>query len=71
MVGLLLEKGANVDAVNINGQKPLIYAIRLTHLQSIQLLLHHGADINHQDSEGKTPSGGLLAKDTLESWHAF
>jgi ankyrin repeat protein len=39
---------------HIRGQTPLIYAVELASPEMISLLLEHGADANHRDSDGRT-----------------
>ena len=52
---LLLDLGANVNAVDINGKSVLTYAINSNNGKLIELLLVNGADANLKDIEGKTP----------------
>jgi ankyrin repeat protein len=44
---LLLRLGANVDYANEFGKTPLFYAIELNNRGLVELLLDHGAQINH------------------------
>lgn len=56
MVEFLLEKGANVHAINRASQTPLYEAITNKNIEIIKLLLEYGSDINHKDEEcGQTP----------------
>lgn len=56
VVALLLERGADVDAVSNEGYTPLHVAGRGNPESSvIELLLDHGADIEARDSNGSTP----------------
>ncbi len=50
VVNLLLNNGADVDIPNINGFTPLMAATDDTEL--VELLLEHGANVNHQDKQG-------------------
>lgn len=52
IVELLLDAGADVNVVNINGQSPLHVAVIHDSLKSASLLLDAGADINHEDGTG-------------------
>jgi uncharacterized protein len=55
VVQLLLENGANVDAVDISGETPLFGATQSAQFSVIELLLQHGANINHRNKMGVTP----------------
>ncbi|HEV7505905.1 MAG TPA: ankyrin repeat domain-containing protein [Thermoanaerobaculia bacterium] len=46
-VRFLLEHGAEADYANSFGKTPLFYAIELGDRQLVELLLDHGADVNH------------------------
>ena len=50
-VKLLLERGANVSAVNSAGRQPLHYA---AHCTIVECLINAGADVNARDSRGDT-----------------
>ena len=52
---ILLQQGADVDAVDNLGETPLISAAKAAQSHFVQLLLDHGANINHEDSDGQTP----------------
>ena len=61
-VKLLLDAGADLKALNEDGQTALMKAVRLDHryapaqrLPIIELLLSKGADINQKDKSGQTP----------------
>ena len=46
MISLLIEFGADVNAVNANGVTPLMFAARQGHLEIVRLLIQHGGIIN-------------------------
>jgi hypothetical protein len=46
MISLLLEFGADVNAVNASGVAPLMFAARQGHLEIVRLLIQHGGIIN-------------------------
>lgn len=54
VVQSLLMRGANVNALGLNG-RPLHIAALWGRLEMAELLLRHGADPNGRDSEGWTP----------------
>src|SRR5262245_65528946 len=49
----LLEKGADVNAVDDGGATALMWAV--TDLEKTALLLDRGADVNARSSDGRTP----------------
>ncbi|XP_020858959.1 B-cell lymphoma 3 protein isoform X1 [Phascolarctos cinereus] len=52
---LLLDRGADVDAVDIkSGRSPLIHAVENNSLAMVQLLLQHGANVNAQMYSGSS-----------------
>jgi len=51
---LLIENGADIDAINIFGETPLLTAVSFDNPIVAQLLIENGADINTKDKEGKT-----------------
>ncbi|XP_055992692.1 B-cell lymphoma 3 protein [Sorex fumeus] len=54
-VRLLLERGADIDAVDIkSGRSPLIHAVENNSLNMVQLLLQHGANVNAQMCSGNS-----------------
>ncbi|UNF62747.1 ankyrin repeat domain-containing protein [Spiroplasma poulsonii] len=55
IVQLLLDKGADVNLQNKNGDIPLITAIKNNDLKMVQLLLDNGADINLQNKNVDIP----------------
>ncbi len=50
---LLLDHGADLD-LSFRGETPLIYATRLRRTRMLRWLLHHGADANIPDAQGRT-----------------
>ncbi|KAL9119561.1 MAG: hypothetical protein Q9187_003885 [Circinaria calcarea] len=55
VVGLLLEKGANLNAQDSKDRTALIYAVKHGPEKLITTLLEKGASLNISDFEGKTP----------------
>jgi len=55
MARLLLERGAEVNASQTGGWRPLHEAAMRGNIELIKLLLHWGADPNAENDEGKTP----------------
>ena len=49
---LLLEKGANANAIDAEGWTPLMFAAQNGHSEMAQLLLARGAEINERDDDG-------------------
>jgi len=54
-VELLLEKGAEINAVDDKGWSPLFYALERGNLQITNILLKHRIDRKIVDKEGQTP----------------
>ena len=54
-VGYLLERGADVNAVNARGRTALHGAAHIRSDANVQLLVDHGASINVADEKGITP----------------
>ncbi|KAH8986449.1 Gtp-tubulin in complex with A Darpin [Lactarius akahatsu] len=50
----LLERGADVNAQNMDHETPLHLASRLRLHEVARILLKHGADVNMKNSEGKS-----------------
>ncbi|VDN96723.1 unnamed protein product [Rodentolepis nana] len=55
IVKRLLDNTANINAVDVNGETPLMKAIRFGHLGCINQLVQHGADVNICDKYGNAP----------------
>ena len=58
MAALLLSKGVEVDAEDVDGNTALWYATLRTRGEGpiVQLLLGHGADPHHENHEGRSPA---------------
>ncbi|KAL9265159.1 Ankyrin repeat domain-containing protein [Drosera capensis] len=54
---LLIEEGAEADAVDKAGQTPLMNAVICQHKEVAMLLIRHGADVDVVDKEGYTMLG--------------
>ncbi|WP_382160847.1 ankyrin repeat domain-containing protein [Hydrogenophaga sp. ANAO-22] len=63
LVRLLLRAGAEVDAVGLNGQTPLMNAIKLDRLDAAALLLQAGADTRTADRSGDDPLVAAIHED--------
>lgn len=64
---LLLQKGAEVDKKNLDGESPLMNLATANFPDGIRLLASHGADLNIQDRSGKTPLHVACENGLLES----
>lgn len=52
MLTYLIQNGADVNMQNVEGSTPLKFAIVTQQVESIKILLKHGADINITDRSG-------------------
>lgn len=52
---LLIDAGADLNAVDYNGLSALDYAVMRSNHNSIRILIANGANINYSDKTGKTP----------------
>ncbi|RLV60165.1 ankyrin repeat domain-containing protein [Parashewanella curva] len=55
LVSELVERGADVHALDDSNRTPLLYAAGIGCTTCIHLLLNSGANINHTDKQGKSP----------------
>ena len=67
-VASLLQRGANVNAVDENGRTPLMLAAQRSDTKIVRLLLGAGADLEAKDREGKTPLN--LAERKVAQWES-
>lgn len=51
----LLDRGADIEARNNDGDTPLLRACTTNHTKIVELLLNSGADIENRNDEGYTP----------------
>ncbi|KAK7849916.1 26s proteasome non-atpase regulatory subunit 10 [Quercus suber] len=58
---LLIEEGAEIDAVDKAGQTPLMNAVICYNKEVALLLIRHGADVDVEDKEGYTVLGRASA----------
>ena len=61
LVTFLLEKGADINHGDDDGETPLIRAIKGKKLENVKLLLDRGADVEKVDKAGKTLFVALLS----------
>ncbi|CAH0058486.1 unnamed protein product [Clonostachys solani] len=52
LVGMLIERGADIKLKDIQGQTPLFLAVRCSSLKTMEVLLEHGADPNCLPNSG-------------------
>ena len=55
VIKLLLDKGANINIRDVDGNTPIISACGYGSIDIAKLLLEHGANINDKNNEGYTP----------------
>ena len=68
MIEFLLNKNANTELTDIDGNTALLYAFKSKNLEIIKLLLEHGSNIEHANFDGETCFGisiQLFDKDIL------
>lgn len=70
MIKLLVEKGADVNAVNADGNTPLHYAVRYGNERMVQYLKKNGARMDIKNKEGLSPAQ-IEAKKALERNQAY
>jgi ankyrin repeat protein len=61
MAGLLLQAGADPNAVNPEGESAAEVAIKSFQAQNLRLLLQHGANVSHRNAAQETP-GDIINK---------
>ncbi|KAM6513853.1 hypothetical protein FALCPG4_015060 [Fusarium falciforme] len=66
VVDVLLEKGADITAVDKNGLTPLIAASAAGHMEVVKLLLEKGVDVRVANNDGWTPLIVALAAGYME-----
>lgn len=54
MVKKLIDLGANIDAIDDNGETPLFYAASQGSFETVKILVEHGADFNLLNNANKT-----------------
>ena len=54
VIQALIDYGADVNAMDISGMTPLMYAARYSTEEIVKILLKAGADLNAKDKNGKT-----------------
>lgn len=50
----LLKQGVDINAINLQGETPLISAVYANNVSNTEFLLEQGANLNHQDRGGAT-----------------
>lgn len=63
----LIQKGAIVDAKNVNGQTPLFNAVKNDDIEIIDLLISNAANINERDNFGSTILHSAVRWNALQS----
>lgn len=62
-IKLLVEHGADIDPVT-EDETPFLSAVKGSHFRAAQALLEHGANVNFQDSHGRTALHYMLKKES-------
>jgi uncharacterized protein len=68
-VHVLIDNGANVDAPNARGIRPLEWALRGCHARVALTLLKHGANVKWVTREGRTPLSLTLTNMMVHDLH--
>jgi len=56
MIKYLVEKGADVNFKNKNGNTPLIVACKVSNISIVKFLIDHGSNVNDiEERSGDTP----------------
>lgn len=66
VVKMMIEKGANINVKNLNGQTPLHVAILTNNIEIAKYLIEKGADLNIKDCKGQTPLYLAILKNNVE-----
>ncbi|WP_264377441.1 ankyrin repeat domain-containing protein [Wolbachia endosymbiont (group B) of Philonthus cognatus] len=67
IVGILLQEGTNVNAVDKYGKTPLHHAAKNGHVDIVNALIKAGADVNAVDKYGKTPLDYAKNQDVVKA----
>jgi ankyrin repeat protein len=60
-IELLVKRGADIDPVT-EDETPFLSAVKQSHFQAAEVLLAHGANVNFQDSHGRSALHYMLKK---------
>ncbi len=63
LIPLLIEAGADVNCVGDAGLTPLFWVVSRGNVESLDLLLRHGADARHKDFRGVGVLNGVESQD--------
>lgn len=66
MASILISKGANIDARNVNGNTALMYAAMNDNIELVELLLKNGADIKILNNNGNTVFAHALNNEEIK-----
>lgn len=66
-IELLLEKGADLEAKDDDGQTPLVVAVQKELVETVNFFIEEGADIEAKDSHGLTPLMVAVQKSKLDT----
>ncbi|KAG7469244.1 hypothetical protein MATL_G00126830 [Megalops atlanticus] len=68
LVRLLLDSGANIDAVDIkSGRSPLIHAVENNNMEMINFLIENGCNVNAQSYSGNTALHSACGRGQVEA----
>lgn len=71
MIQLLLDRGAKVNIENVAGKTPIFYCNFNYSLELLDLLVKHGADINHTDNYNNTIMHDDFSNNTTGDFEEF
>lgn len=71
LVSLLIEKGADIAAGDIDGETPLAYAARVGKPDIVKVLYEYGANICSKDKDGNTPVHNAASRGHTEALKAL